>query len=195
MLALERCIWHFRRLHQPSQTCLTLNTCLCTSLSTCHNMRLSLCNRGPTVNWGNVWKFHKASPKAWLCHYGKTQEAMAFFNRPKVCSIPQAPNHPICSRDLPKTYPLSRNQCINNSPGVFSCFRPGANTCAACIRSENIFPQHIFMYWHQGSVNTATVSIQTEGAKVRIHICEGANTYFKNNSQTGKRRASHTLSA
>ena len=31
-------------------------------------------------------------------------------------------------------------------------------------------------------MNTATVSIQTEGAKVRIHICEGANTYFKNNS-------------
>ena len=38
------------------------------------------------------------------------------------------------------------------------------------------------MYWHQGCVNTATVSIQREGAKVRIHICEGANTYFKNNS-------------
>ena len=31
-------------------------------------------------------------------------------------------------------------------------------------------------------MNTATVSIQTEGAKVRIHICEGANTYFQNNS-------------
>ena len=30
-------------------------------------------------------------------------------------------------------------------------------------------------------MNAATVSIQTEGAKVRIHICEGANTYFKNN--------------
>ena len=27
-------------------------------------------------------------------------------------------------------------------------------------------------------MNTATVSIQREGAKVRIHICEGANTYF-----------------
>ena len=31
-------------------------------------------------------------------------------------------------------------------------------------------------------MNTATASIQTEEAKVRIHICEGANTYFKNNS-------------
>ena len=38
------------------------------------------------------------------------------------------------------------------------------------------------MYWHQGCVNTATVSIQTEGAKVRIHICKGANTYFKKSS-------------
>ena len=32
-------------------------------------------------------------------------------------------------------------------------------------------------------MNTATVSIQREAAKVRIHTCEGANTYFKNNSQ------------
>ena len=31
-------------------------------------------------------------------------------------------------------------------------------------------------------MNTATVSIQTEGAKVKIHICEGANTHFENNS-------------
>ena len=31
-------------------------------------------------------------------------------------------------------------------------------------------------------MSTATVSIQREGAKVRIHICEDANTYFKNNS-------------
>ena len=31
-------------------------------------------------------------------------------------------------------------------------------------------------------MNTATLSIKTEGAKVRIHICEGANTYFKHNS-------------
>ena len=38
------------------------------------------------------------------------------------------------------------------------------------------------MYWHQGCVNTATVSIQREGAKVRIHIYGGANTYLKNNS-------------
>ena len=39
-----------------------------------------------------------------------------------------------------------------------------------------------FMYWHQGCVNAATVSIQREGAKGQIHICEGATTYFKNNS-------------
>ena len=38
------------------------------------------------------------------------------------------------------------------------------------------------MYWHQGCVNTATVFIETDGAKVRIHICEGANTHFKKNS-------------
>ena len=31
-------------------------------------------------------------------------------------------------------------------------------------------------------VNTATVAIQREGAKVQIHICEGASTYFNNNS-------------
>ena len=31
-------------------------------------------------------------------------------------------------------------------------------------------------------MNTATVSIQREGAKVRIHSCELANTYFKNDS-------------
>ena len=38
------------------------------------------------------------------------------------------------------------------------------------------------MYWHQGCVNTATVSIRRDGAKVQIQNCEGANTYFKNNS-------------
>ena len=38
------------------------------------------------------------------------------------------------------------------------------------------------MYWHQGCVNTATVSIQTEGARVGIHVWEGANTYFRNKS-------------
>ena len=31
-------------------------------------------------------------------------------------------------------------------------------------------------------MNTTTASIQTEGAKVRIHICAGANTYFKHDS-------------
>ena len=38
-------------------------------------------------------------------------------------------------------YPLARNQYINNSPGIFSCIRPGANTCAACIRTEINFPK------------------------------------------------------
>ena len=33
-------------------------------------------------------------------------------------------------------------------------------------------------------MNTATVSIQREGVKVRIHICEGASTDFKSNSST-----------
>ena len=31
-------------------------------------------------------------------------------------------------------------------------------------------------------MNAATVSIQREGGEGQIHICEGANTYFKNNS-------------
>ena len=35
-------------------------------------------------------------------------------------------------------YPLARNQYINNSPGIFSCIRAGANTGAACIRTERI---------------------------------------------------------
>ena len=36
----------------------------------------------------------------------------------------------------PKAYPLAQNQYINNSPGVFSCIRAGANTGAACIRTK-----------------------------------------------------------
>ena len=35
-------------------------------------------------------------------------------------------------------YPLARNQYINNSPGIFSCIRAGANTGATCIRPEII---------------------------------------------------------
>ena len=42
--------------------------------------------------------------------------------------------------------------------------------------------QRYSMYWHQGCVNAATVSIQREEAKVQIHICEGANAYFTNSS-------------
>ena len=34
--------------------------------------------------------------------------------------------------------PLARNQYINNSPGIFSCIRTGANTGATCIRPERI---------------------------------------------------------
>ena len=30
-------------------------------------------------------------------------------------------------------YPMARNQYINNSPGVYSCIRAGANTGSACI--------------------------------------------------------------
>ena len=33
-------------------------------------------------------------------------------------------------------YTLARNQYINNSPGIFSCIRAGANTGATCIRTE-----------------------------------------------------------
>ena len=36
------------------------------------------------------------------------------------------------------TVPLARNQYINNSPGIFSCIRAGANTGATCIRPERI---------------------------------------------------------
>ena len=35
-----------------------------------------------------------------------------------------------------RDYPLARNQYINNSPGIFSCIRAGANTGATCIRTE-----------------------------------------------------------
>ena len=33
-------------------------------------------------------------------------------------------------------YPLARNQCLHNLPGILSCIRAGANTCAACMCSE-----------------------------------------------------------
>ena len=33
-------------------------------------------------------------------------------------------------------YPLAQNQFINNSPGIFSCIREGANTGATCIRPD-----------------------------------------------------------
>ena len=36
---------------------------------------------------------------------------------------------------------LARNQYINNSPGIFSCIRAGANAGATCIRTELVFLQ------------------------------------------------------
>ena len=49
-------------------------------------------------------------------------------------------NTRICRQKSSSTfvYPLARNQYINNSPGVFSCIRAGANTGATCIRPEII---------------------------------------------------------
>ena len=71
-------------------------------------------------------------------------------------------------------YPLARNQCINNSPGIFSCIRPAANTCAACICTEINSPK-IFL-----CIDTRDVRIQA------LYQYRGqgqsANTYFKNNS-------------
>ena len=45
-----------------------------------------------------------------------------------------------CTEEGDKTshysYPLARNQYMNNSPGIFSCIRAGANTGASCIHPE-----------------------------------------------------------
>ena len=40
--------------------------------------------------------------------------------------------------------------------------------CMHLLRNE--LPRNICMYWNQRCVNTATVSMQREGAKVRIHF-------------------------
>ena len=40
--------------------------------------------------------------------------------------------------EKPSARSLARNQYINNSPGIFSCIRAGANTGATCIRPEII---------------------------------------------------------
>ena len=76
-----------------------------------------------------------------------------------------------CSTTL---YPLARNQYINNSPGIFSCIRPGVNTCAACICTE---------------INSPEIFLCIGTRDVRIHALyqyrgqsQSANTYFKNNS-------------
>ena len=56
--------------------------------------------------------------------------------------------------DNRKNYPLARNQYINNSPGIFSCIRPGVNTCPACICTEINSPK-IFL-----CIGTRDVQIQ-----------------------------------
>ena len=51
------------------------------------------------------------------------------------------------------------------------------------VLAPKFISQNYFDVVASGCVNTATASIQWEGrAKVRKHTCEGANTYFKNNS-------------
>ena len=71
-------------------------------------------------------------------------------------------------------YPLARNQYINNSPEIFSCIRPGVNTCAACICTEINSPK-IFV-----CIGTRHVRIQAQyqyrGQR------QSANTFFKKNS-------------
>ena len=67
------------------------------------------------------------------------------------------------------TYPLARNQFINSCQEHFFLHSP------AC---EDMRHMHL----HRNEFPTATVSIQREGVNVQIHVCEGANTYCKNNS-------------
>ena len=71
-------------------------------------------------------------------------------------------------------YPLARNQYINNSPGIFSCIRPGVNTCAASICTD---------------INSPKIFLCIGPRDVRIQaLCQyrgqgqSANTYFENNS-------------
>ena len=65
-------------------------------------------------------------------------------------------------------YPLARNQYINNSPGIFSCIRAGANTGATCIRTElnssqnlailrKMIPQKYFPVFAQVRIQAAHV--------------------------------------
>ena len=70
-------------------------------------------------------------------------------------------------------YPLARNQYINNSPGIFSCIRAVADTCAACICTEINSPK-IFL-----CIGTRDVRIQAL-YQYREGRGQSANTYFKN---------------
>ena len=82
--------------------------------------------------------------------------------------------NPSLLRSLRWTYPLAQNQYMKNSPRIFSCTRPGVNTCAACICTEINSPKNFYVlapgmcgYRHY---------INTEGKG------QSANTYLKNNS-------------
>ena len=68
-------------------------------------------------------------------------------------------------------YLLARNQCINNSPGIFSCIRAGVNTGATCIRTDKnslknlasmrkIIPQTYFPVFARVRLQTPHVFVQ-----------------------------------
>ena len=75
--------------------------------------------------------------EAWLtmpmtCWVGKDNRGLTegwFSKRVVLVDVPP-------EREPERAYPLARNQYINNSPGIFSCIRAGADTCAACICTE-----------------------------------------------------------
>ena len=84
-------------------------------------------------------------------------------------------------------YPLAQNQYINNSPGIFSCIRPGVNTCAACICTEiyspNIFlcigPRHVriqALYQYRGQGQSANTCFKNNSSKIFSCIRTSANT-------------------
>ena len=62
----------------------------------------------------------------------------------------------------------------------YSVFAPGRIHALHAL-APKLVPRNYFYVLASGCVNTATVSMQGERAKVRIHIGEGANTYFKKN--------------
>ena len=71
-------------------------------------------------------------------------------------------------------YPLARNQYVNNSPGKFSCIRPGVNTCTACICTEINSPKIVLCIGNRDVRIQAPYQYRGQG--------QSANTYFKNNS-------------